>query len=230
MLASGAEERVTPPIVHTVYHPGAEGPLPTVVAIHGHGANGFDLLGLSPYLAQGRVLTICPEASYILQPGMLSFTWFDTIPPQQRSEHEFERVAKSLREFVDWAVPAYGGDPERVVILGFSQGGSLAYRLGLGEPRRYRGVAALSTWMPSEAESNADREGVADLRLLVQHGSDDPLVSVDRARESRDRLVALGIEPIYHEYAMAHEIRPESLGDLNGWLEDVLDLPRTGRP
>lgn len=216
---------MTPPIVHTVYHPGTEGPLPTVIAIHGHGANGFDLLGLSPYLAQGRVLTLCPEASYVLQPGLLSFTWFDTIPPQQRSEHEFERVAKSLVDFVDWAVPTYGGDPERVVVLGFSQGGSLAYRLGLGEPRRYRGVAALSTWMPEEAEAHADRDALDDLRLFVQHGSDDPLVSVDRARESRERLVALGVTPIYHEYAMAHEIRPESLSDLNAWLEEVLDLP-----
>lgn len=213
-----------PPIVHTVYHPGAEGPLPTVVAIHGHGANGFDLLGLAPYVAQGRVLTLCPEASYVLQPGLLSFTWFDTVPPQQRSEREFERVAKQLREFIDWGVPAYGGDPERVVVLGFSQGGSLAYRLGLGEPRRFRGVAALSTWLPPEAEAHADREALDDLRLFVQHGSDDPMVNVDRARDSRDRLVALGVMPVYHEYAMAHEIRPESLSDLNGWLEEVLDL------
>ncbi|MCA9856110.1 MAG: hypothetical protein KC458_02405 [Dehalococcoidia bacterium] len=221
---------MAPPIVHTVYHPGAEGPLPTVVAIHGHGANGFDLLGLAPYLGQGRVLTLCPEASYVLQPGLLSFTWFDTVPPAQRSEREFERVAASLREFIDWAVPAYGGDPERVVVLGFSQGGSLAYRIGLGEPRRYRGVAALSTWMPSEAEAHADRENLEALRMFVQHGSDDPLVNVDRARDSRDRLVALGVEPIYHEYAMAHEIRPESLSDLNGWIEEVLDLPRPQLP
>ena len=39
---------MAPPNVHTVYHPGTEGPLPTVIAIHGHGANGFDLLGLAP--------------------------------------------------------------------------------------------------------------------------------------------------------------------------------------
>ena len=164
-----------PPIVHTVYHPGAEGPLPTVIAIHGHGANGFDLLGLAPYIAQGRVLTLCPEASYVLQPGLLSFTWFDTVPPQQRSEREFERL-------------------------------------------------------PPEAETHADREALDALRMLVQHGSDDPMINVDRARDSRERLVALGVTPVYHEYAMAHEIRPESLSDLNGWLEEVLDLAPAHQP
>src|SRR5690606_20745009 len=80
-------------MIHTVYHPGTSGPdaLPTVVAIHGHGANGFDLLGLGPYLAAGRVLLLCPEAEFSLQPGLPSFTWFETAPPQRRSEREFER-------------------------------------------------------------------------------------------------------------------------------------------
>lgn len=217
-------------VVHTVYHPGTPGPdpLPTVVAIHGHGANGFDLLGLGPYLAAGRVLVICPEAEFVLQPGLLSFTWFETAPPQRRTEREFERVATALDEFLVEAVPRYGGDPRRTVLLGFSQGGTLAYRLGLAAPERYRGVAALSTWLPEEAEERADRKGIAAMPLLVQHGLDDPMIAVDRARDSRDRLHALGVPVDYREYPMAHEIRPDSMRDLSTWLECVLDLPEVG--
>lgn len=214
-----------PRAVHTVYHPGTEGPLPTVVAIHGHGANGLDLLGLAPYLAGGRLLVLCPEAQFVLQEGMLSFTWFQTAPPQRRTSEEFERVADQLGTFVDEAVPAYGGDPDRTVVLGFSQGGTLAYRLGLAAPRRYRGIAALSTWLPPEAQEHADHEALPDLRLLVQHGAQDQVVTVDRARESHEGLLALGVSPDYHEYDMGHEIRPASLLDLTRWLEAVLDLP-----
>ncbi len=218
-------------IVHTVFHPGTPGPdpVPTVVAIHGHGANGFDLLGLGPYIAAGRVLLLCPEAEFVLQPGLLSFTWFEALPPQRRSEREFERVTAILDEFITEAVPRYGGDPNRTVILGFSQGGSLAYRLGLAAPSRFRGVAALSTWLPEEAEARAERAGLASLPLLVQHGLEDPLIAVDRARDSRDRLHALGAEADYREYPMAHEIRPESLRDLSDWVERVLDLPPVGQ-
>lgn len=216
-------------VTHTVFNPGtpATGPLPTVVAIHGHGANGFDLLGLGPYLAGGRLLVICPEAEIVLQPGALSFTWFETAPPARRTAKEFERVTTRLRDFIAEAVPRYGGDPERIVLLGFSQGGTLAYRLGLGEPGRYRGVAALSTWLPEEAEEHADREQVPTFPLLVQHGTNDPAIAIDRARDSRDRLLALGATPQhmeYVEYSMAHEIRPESMAHLSGWLERVLDL------
>jgi phospholipase/carboxylesterase len=210
-------------MIHTVYHPGLAGPLPTVVAVHGHGANGFDLLGLGPYLAAGRVLLLCPEAEFELQPGAPSFTWFETAPPARRTAHEFERVAARLRNFVQEAVPRYGGDPERTLIIGFSQGGTLAYRLGLAEPSTYRGLAALSTWLPDEAVDAKD-ERAATMPVFVQHGSDDQMVNVDRARESRDRLNAIGVQPDYREYPMGHEIRPDSLRDLSDWIERTLGL------
>lgn len=226
-------------LIHTVYNPGppalegapadavsgANEPLPTVVAIHGHGANSFDLLGLGPYLASGRVLLLCPEAEFVLQPGLLSYTWFETAPPARRSEREFERVTAALSEFIREEVPRYGGDPARMALIGFSQGGTLAYRIGLAEPDRFRGVAALSTWLPEEAEARAERERVASLPLFVQHGTDDPMINVDRARDSRDRLNALGASPDYREYPMGHEIRPDSMRDLSEWLERVLEMP-----
>ena len=52
----------------------------TLFAFHGHGAHGQDLLGLAPYLAGGRIQVICPEAEFVLQPGALSYTWFERGP------------------------------------------------------------------------------------------------------------------------------------------------------
>ncbi|GMU40859.1 MAG: phospholipase [Chloroflexota bacterium] len=210
------------------YHPGTPGPLPTVVAIHGHGANGQDLLGLGPLLAGGRLLVICPEAEFTLQPGMPSYTWFRRDDAGQRTPEEFERVARLLHVFVDEAVTKAGGDPARVVLLGFSQGGSLAFRLGLAEPARWRGVAALSTWLPDEAVTAADPSALGSLPLLVQHGSTDPAIEVARARSSRDRLEEIGAKPDYREYSMGHQIGPESLTDLSRWLERVFALPALG--
>ena len=125
-------------------------------------------------------------------------------------------------------MPRYGGDPERVALLGFSQGGTLAYRLGLAEPRRFRGVAALSTSLPEEAAAHADATAVHALPLLVQHGTADPMIAVDRARASRDRLLALGAAPQYHEYPMQHEISAASMRDLSSWAERIFDLPPAG--
>ncbi|MDA0353157.1 MAG: alpha/beta hydrolase-fold protein [Chloroflexi bacterium] len=225
-------------VTHSVWHPGsaqdsqeaaASDPLlPTVIAIHGHGAHSQDLLGLAPYLASGRLLMICPEAEFMLQPGMPSYTWFEPSGTDlRRTPEEFERVVARVSEFIAEAVARYGGDSARTVILGFSQGGSLAYRLGLAAPAHFAGVAALSTWLPDEAVDSAstDTAALAALPVLVQHGTADQAIEVTRARESRDRLQTLGVQLEYHEYGMAHQIGAESLADLSAWCERVLALP-----
>ncbi len=219
------------PLVYATWNPGTEEELwPTLFAIHGHGANGQDLLGLAPYLAGGRLQVICPEAEFVLQPGMLSYTWFDRGPDGDRSAEEFERVSGLVGEFIDEASEAHRVDPERRAILGFSQGGSLAYRLGLGDPSSFAGLAALSTWLPDEVVEQAETVRPGDFSVLVQHGSEDPLVNVERGRASRDRLIAMGVTPEYHEYRMQHEIGAESLRDLSAWLERVLKLPPPEAP
>ncbi len=206
--------------------------LPTVIAVHGHGAHSQDLLGLAPYLANGRLLMICPEAEFQLQMGMPSYTWFNTGGGMRRAPEEFERVAAVVSDFIGLAQRRYGADPDQTIVLGFSQGGGLAYRLGLGDPARFRGVAALSTSLPDEAieHAAADRATLAALPVLIQHGTADPMVGADRGRDARDRLAALGVTPEYREYDMQHQITADSLSDLTDWTVRVLNLPEPPPP
>jgi phospholipase/carboxylesterase len=220
-------------LTHSVWHPGLAGQpttndlLPTVIAIHGHGAHSQDLLGLAPYLAHGRLLMICPEAEFQIQPGMPSYTWFNATPDLTRTPEEFERVVTNTSNFISEAQQRYGADPDHTVVLGFSQGGSLAYRLALGEPTRFAGLAALSTWLPDEALEHAsnDKAALAALTTIVQHGTADPMVAIDRGQHSRDRLAQIGVAPEYHEYDMEHQISAESLTDLTNWIVTALNLP-----
>jgi phospholipase/carboxylesterase len=114
-------------------------------------------------------------------------------------------------------------------VLGFSQGGVMAYSLALSNPHRFAALAALSTWLPREfVERLGISDDIGNLRVLVQHGTRDPTIEVERARDSVDRLRALKAPLTYREYEMGHEIAPQSLGDLTAWLEDK--VLKTGRP
>jgi phospholipase/carboxylesterase len=59
----------------------------------------------------------------------------------------------------------------------------------------------------------------------VIHGSDDPMIPVDRAYVSRDSLLALGVPTVFREYAMGHEIRPDALREILRWLEEKVLSP-----
>ena len=45
-------------LIHTLYEPAGEGPHPTLIAMHGFGASALDLLGLAPYIADGRFIKV----------------------------------------------------------------------------------------------------------------------------------------------------------------------------
>ena len=210
--------------LHAVLHPGGSGPFPTVLALHGHGAHGLDLIGLSQFLPSG-VLWLCPQAEFELQPGTPSFTWFHFDRGDPRRDEEVEQVVEGLRSFLDHTLERYPVDSERVALLGFSQGGMIGYRMALSEPERFVGLAALSTTFSEEtAERLSPGEELSRLPVLVQHGTQDQMISVERAQESRDRLEALGVDLEYHEYEMGHQVGNESASDLSAWLTNVLRL------
>src|SRR5438045_4864048 len=83
---------------------------------------------------------------------------------------------------------------KKLVVLGFSQGGVMAYSLTLANPQRFAAVAVLSSWLPTELVSQlAIGEAVQFLPTLVQHGSQDSVIEVARAGDSVERLRELGV-------------------------------------
>ena len=71
---------------------------------------------------------------------------------------------------------------------------------------------------PTAASSPAN----ADLPLLMAHGLNDEMISIERALASRDALEALGYAVEWHEYPMAHAVCPEEVTAIAAWLARVL--------
>ena len=101
----------------------------------------------------------------------------------------------------------------------------MAYSLALSNPERFAGLAVLSSWLPKELiPLLSTKEAFQSLPTLVQHGTEDQLIEVERARDSVEQLRALRVPLAYREYDMGHEITPRSLTDLSAWLKDTLKI------
>lgn len=210
-------------LLHTAHVPAGPGPFPTILAIHGWGASAHDLLGLAPILEAGQTLVICPEGPVEVPvgEGMVGHGWFPLAAGKEPDPAEFAEGAATLRAFVDAALAHYPADPKQVAILGFSQGGVMGYELFLAQPERFCGLAALSTWLPPEvAAAHPPGDAHQKRPVMVMHGSDDPMIPVARAHESRDQLLGYGVDLSFREHGMGHEIAAEALRDLLGWFHD----------
>lgn len=214
-------------LVHLTRAPVAAtaGPPPLLLLLHGIGSNERDLFGLTPAL-DGRFFVVSARAPIPL--GLDAFAWFrlDFTPRGPVADAtEAERSREVLIRFIGEAVAAYGLDPRRVYLLGFSQGAIMSLAVALTRPDLLAGVVAMSGRLPASAADavEADAEALTDLPILMVHGVADQVLPLHHGREARDHLAALPVALTYREYPMGHEVTPESLRDIAAWLTAQLD-------
>jgi len=215
-------------LVHTLYQPQGNGPFPTILTIHGRGANAFDLLGLAPYLCGGKFLMLCPQGPLEtpIGPEAIGYAWYPMSIGGPPDVEAILSSRKKLQAFLDACLKSYPVDPKNLVALGFSQGGVMAYSLALADSRRFAALAVLSSWLPKELVPRLNvTDAVQSLPTLVQHGAQDPVIEVGRARSSVETLRQLKVPLTFREYEMGHEISPRTLADLSAWLEEKVLSP-----
>ena len=214
--------------MHTAHVPAGDGPFPTILALHGWGASAHDLLGLAPYLQGGEALVLCPQGPVAFEtgPGQRGHGWFPISSGTPMDPVAFVRGRGVLAAWLDEATSRYPIDRKNLAVLGFSQGGVMAFDLVLRAPERFAGLAALSTWLPDDlANAIPASDALTSFPVLVQHGTKDPMIPLERAIETRDRLARLHVDLSYREYEMEHAISPESLRDLVAWLDEKVLRP-----
>lgn len=210
-------------LLHTAHVPAGPGLFPTLVALHGFGANAHDLLGIAPLVQGGELLFLCPQGPISIEaaPGQRAYGWFPLSGTGEIEPAALVGARGVLEGFLEDAMNAYPVDRDRVALMGFSQGGVMAYDLALGRPERFAALVVLSSWLPDVVvDGLRANDARAKLPTLLVHGSRDPRIPIEAAHAARAKLQGLGIEPAWGEYEMGHEINQTALRDLVGWLAE----------
>jgi phospholipase/carboxylesterase len=204
----------------------APAPDAAVIWLHGLGADGHDFEPLVPELrlpARLRLRFVFPHAPVrpvTINMGMPMRAWYDILQMGGgREDAAGIRASQGLLEALVARERGRGIAAARIVLAGFSQGGAVVLHTGLRHAERLAGVLALSTYLPLAATVAAERSAAnRDLPVFMAHGSQDPMIDIARARESRAFLEELGYAVQWREYAMPHSVCAEEVGDIAGWL------------
>ncbi len=207
------------PLVHVVREAAgqAEGAL---ILLHGRGADEHDLTSVLDTLDPERRLVGLTPGAPLPGPGGAGGRWWYMVPrvgyPDTRT---FHATYAQLTSFLDAWLAERAIPWQRALIGGFSMGCVMSYATGLGPGRPSpAGILAISGFIPAVEGWQAELARRAALPVFVAHGSRDPVISVDFARDARRRLEAADLAVEYHEHEGEHHLDPRTLPLMTEWV------------
>jgi len=133
------------------------------------------------------------------------YSWFDLdnmVPGFQRSRKLLFDLLDDLR--------ARGFPAEQITFGGFSQGSLMAIEAGLHYPHRLAGIVGISGWIFEPEKLVQELSSIArQQRLLLTHGTSDPMIPIDKVRPQIPLLKAAGLHLEWHEFMKAHTVAGE---------------------
>lgn len=194
---------------------------PLLIMIHGLGSNKEDLFSLAQVIPNNFTV-VSVEAPTAYGNG---FAWYGmnfSGPEPVGDEAEAELSRQRLIQFIDFMVQKQGADPEKVFLMGFSQGAIMSFAIGLSEPDKIAGFAAFSgRVMQSTREKKLEKSRYQDLKVYLAHGKADRVLKYDYATEAKALLDELEIKTTFKSYPDGHTISRANLNDFLVWLKSV---------
>ena len=151
------------------------------------------------------------------------FSWFN-LGELEAMRPGVERSRKLLFELLD-DLRARGLPAEQITLGGFSQGSLMSMDVGLRYPHRLAGLVGISGWIYDPENLLQELSPVArQQRLLMTHGTNDPMVPITKVRPQIPVLKAAGLSIEWREIAKAHTVAGEAE------ISVIRDFVRAGYP
>lgn len=208
------------------------GPSPqaSVIWMHGLGADGQDFVPIVDVLVlpAAAIRFVFPHARMrpvTVNGGYVMRAWYDIVTAdlvRREDETGLRESSRQIEQLIE-REKKRGSPADRIVLAGFSQGGAIALFAGLRFGERLGGIMALSTYAPLKDKLIVERSTAnLDVPILMAHGTQDPVVSIERASSSKAALTEVGYKIDWRQYPMPHSVCADEIRDIGNWIQRVL--------
>jgi len=200
----------------TAGHPVA-GAKAAIVLCHGRGATADGMLSLASEFTAPGAIFVAPQAN-----GGAWYPRSFLAPLRENAPHLPSAIA--LLESVVHELGADGIPPERVVLLGFSQGGCLALEFAGRNARRYGGLVGLSAGLIGPRGRSWDFAGtLAGTPVFLGCSDRDPHIPRERVQESGRELERIGgVVELTLYRGLGHTVNAEEVERVQAIVDGVL--------
>lgn len=200
----------------------------SVIWLHGLGADGNDFAPLVPHLGLSEhtrfIFPHAPSIPVTINGGITMPAWYDILEmsiARKVDTPQLEISATATHALIEREIER-GVPADKIVVAGFSQGGAVAYQAALSFPQTLGGLLVLSSYFATR-ESVIRHDTQRQLPILIQHGTQDPVVPEALGQQAYQALQELGYPVQYQHYEMQHQVIPEQIQRIRSWLHERLN-------
>jgi phospholipase/carboxylesterase len=197
-----------------------------VVMLHGLGADGNDLIGIAPVWARelATVAFVSPHAPFPCDMAPFGRQWFSLQSRDPADMLAGIRVAAPvLNAFLDAELARYGLGPDKLALVGFSQGTMTSLYTALRRPAPVAGIVGYSGALI--AGDLPDDPVTARPPVVLVHGTADEIVpfAAMESAEAGLRDAGIAVESVARP-GLGHGIDEVGLGVGAAFLRRVLGV------
>ena len=192
------------------------------VFLHGRGSHRGDLQALRPLIPPEWVL-VTPQAPHAGHPWGYGpgWAWYKYVEEDRLVEETLAHSLSALEPFLDQLPVLLGFQPGRIVLGGFSQGGTTSMALAISRPDMVAAVINFSGFLAESVEVPFSALSPGTPPIFWGHGLIDPSIPHTLAVTGRQRLDAAGMRLEAHDYDIGHWIAPEEMRDAVAFVESL---------
>lgn len=192
----------------------------SVIWLHGLGADGYDFVDLVPGFDLLETRFIFPHAKMrpvMINGGMTMRAWYDISSFDfEGRDSDPQGMLDSIKE-VEGLIETEinrGIKKENITVVGFSQGGAIALRVGL-KHQELKSILALSTYLLFRDDVPT---ATTKMPIMIMHGTQDPIVPLSLGQYAFNLLKARHYQVDLKTYPMQHQLCSQQLSDVKRFL------------
>lgn len=206
-----------------------------VIILHGLGDTSQGFLDVAEHLASQLphvkfILPTAPTQPVTMNMGMSMPSWYDITGLDERANENCRGIAKSretIQSLLEKEHETNRLPYNRMVCMGFSQGGALSLFTGMQLPQMHKlaGIVIMSGYLPAKSQFQIT-PGLESTPIMHCHGESDPMIQLQMAKKSVETVKEMGAtDYTFKTYrGLTHSVNMDEIQDILDFLRHKLPM------
>ncbi len=184
---------------------------PLVVWFHSNGFNENQIDQVMPHISMRNYIGVGIRGTKAVDAVGHRFDW-------HHSPTGIATAQEALIQAIDAATERFSIHPDRVILAGYREGGTMALRIAMREPERCAGAISLGGRMPHGSIRNIQQLRERRIPMLWQWCSENTLYNSNNLKTDCQTSMAISSQVEVRQYPGDDEMNTIVLHDLDEWI------------